>query len=1002
MDLTNKNAIKEFLYVSFEIDSTLKVREKFKRCFTDEEKKKLYHYVVLKNLFLLRRCHDPGFYTFVLNQVNTDEKIKTSVKQYVSKLVTANSNINQDIFGEFIVEKNKPLLDKQIKNPTTWPYSSHVKKMDNFIDVNKNSLYYLSKELDYAREQGNDDKSIAILQLINDYESGDFWGHLIFSEDKLYGEQIDSHRWKHYQNQYILENIKFGTHYFYSRPFSLRNLIPIVNYNPTFVKELLIIMGEKIDAEERPMLNSFLDFNQFINDAFSVASLIWFNKNSEKDKIDILNKEYSFDITEKILDEYDSAMHEYGMIKEEGDNTSLFVFANELYHSHFFDESKNVWEYMLKKATRDSAVYNYCDNLATVFRDMGNFESALKYYKQSLELAKELSKSDLAHTQQKNSHSQPFKNEIEKEVYDYLKRYENKFQNYDYKVAIELKNVGEMHHKLGQTELGKKCFLDAEEKGSQLSSFERDSILVNLSHANKRLNWFDDEFKYLAKLVSQDVIDPDVEKYALDRLGTLNSIDFMLPHGGFDYKKLAKIESTQKVNQLSTIGISLFHSFQFKKSMYYFEKAYEIEKLNGLNCFDSLNYMATYNLYYGDLQKAKYMCEKLIENAYIPFHVPMARVNIGLIEIKENNFENGIEQLGIACDIFNQFDNGMVEFLKDIINSSTIFWSKENVHRIIDYLEPKIKSKNVNFNLMAGCAYLEIGFFEDAVNYFERGLLKDEDIEVQSLLLYNKGLALSAMGEAKNAIQMYKNSLDYMDSSYAWEGMAQEYRNKLDTLNAKKCIVEAIKLVSGKEKEKLNRIKKELETLSSKQLNLNSIVDEDIKKTLFSAEKLVISDVKKIEYVNERDFSTALHYYGKALENMLDIQISNNMRRIIYHEFGDCVTEDYSSFNGPQFPFSLKNMLDKNKKYSIGLGSWKLILHYINERSKNPVYQKFKAELINLYSIEGLMKIKFACGMIKEYRNSSVHTEVKSYDDVVKNREKIVLHLNNVIYVIYK
>lgn len=96
--------------------------------FYGRRKKKLYHYVVLKNLFLLRRCHDPGFYTFVLNQVNTDEKIKTSVKQYVSKLVTANSNINQDIFGEFIVEKNKPLLDKQIKNPTTWPYSSHVKK----------------------------------------------------------------------------------------------------------------------------------------------------------------------------------------------------------------------------------------------------------------------------------------------------------------------------------------------------------------------------------------------------------------------------------------------------------------------------------------------------------------------------------------------------------------------------------------------------------------------------------------------------------------------------------------------------------------------------------------------------------------------------------------------------------------------------------------------------------------------------------------------------------
>ncbi len=1000
MNLTDKNIIKEFLFNSFEIDSTLKVREKFNRCSTEEEKKKLYQYVVLKNLFLLRRSKDPGFYTFVLNQVNKNEKIKESVKQYVSKLVTSNSNIDQDIFGDFIIEKNEPLLDKQIENPTTWPYSSSMKKLGNFSDVNENSLYYFSKRLEYAREQGNDDEALAISQLINDFKSGDFWGHLIFSEDKLYGEQIDSHRWQHSQNQYILENIKFSTHYFFSQPFALQYLIPLVVYDSAFVKELLIIMGEKTGKEEPSMLNRFLNFNKFINDAFSVASLIWFNKNSEKDKIDILNQEYSFEITEKMLEDYESMMHEYGL-NCDGEDSHLFLFANELYHLNFFVEAKTIWKYMLKKTTNNSAAYSYCDNLATVFREIGDFESSLKYYIKSLEFAKELSKSDISPAQQKNKHSPPFKDEIEKEIYDYLKRYEDKFPNYDYKVAIELKNVGEMYYKLGQKELGERYFFESEERGSQLSSAERGAILFNLSSANRRLNRFDEEFTYLTKLISQDVIHPDSEKLALDRLDILNSNNFMLPNGGFDNQKLAKIENKKKANQLSKTGTSLFHSFQFKKSMHYFEKKYEIDKLNGFNCFDSLNYMASYNLYYGNLKKAKYLCEKLIENTYVPFQISMARVNIGLIDIKENNFEKGIEQLEIACDIFNQFDKGIIEFLKDIINSSTIFWSKENIHRIIDYLEPIIDSKNVNFNLMTGCAYIEIGFFEDAVDYFDRGLLKNEDTEIQSLLLYNKGLAFSAMGESKNAIQMYKNSLEYLNSVYAWERMSQEYRNKLDILNATKCIREAIKIVSEEEKGRLNGIKKELDTLSCKQLNLNSITDSDIKKTLFSAEKLVISDFKKMDHISERDFSTAIHYYGKALENMLNIQISNKMRRIIYQEFGDCVTKDYSSFKGPQFPFSLKDMLDKSRKNSIGLGSWRLILHYVNEKSKNPVYQKFKDELINLYSIEGLMRIQFACGMIKEYRNKSVHTEVKSYDDVVKDRKKIVLHLNNVIYILY-
>lgn len=1000
MDSTGKNIIKEFLFDSYEIESILKVREKFKRCSTEEEKKELYHYVVLKNLFLLRRCHDPGFYAFVLNQVNTNEKIKESVKQYVSKLVTSNSNTEQNIFGESIVEKSEPLLDKQIENPATWPFSSLKKKLDNFMNVNENSLYYYSKRLELARKQGNDDEVLVISQLINDYKSGNFFGHQIFSEDKLYGEQINSQRWLYSQNQYILENIKFGAHYF-SQPFNLQYLVQLVVHNSAFENELLTIIGEKTGNKEQLMLNSLLKFNKFINDAFSVASLIWFNTKSEKDKIAILNKEYPFEITEKMLEEYESAIHEYGFIRDGGDSQTLFIFANDLFNSHFFDEAKTIWEYMLKKTTDNSAAYGCCENLATVFREIGDFESSLKYFQQSLELAKKLSKSDIPRTQQKNKPSRPFKNETEKEIYDYLTRYEDKVPNYNYKVAIELKNVGEMYYELGQEELGKKYFSDAEERSSQLSSFERDLVMFNLSYANKRLNRFDDEFKYLAKLILQDVINPDVEKYALNRLDVLNSLEFRFPDSELNYRKLAQIEFKEKADQLSKIGKSLFHSFQFKKSMYYFEKEYEIEKSNGLNCSDSLNYIATYNLYYGDLQKAKYLCEKLIENAYIPFQISMARVNIGLIEIKENNFEKGVEQLEMACDIFDQFKNGKVEFLKTIINASTIFWSKENIHRVIDCLEPKIDSKNVIFNLIAGCAYLEIGFFEDAVDYFERGLLREVDTETQSLLLYNKGLAFSAMGEAENAIQMYKNSLDYLNSVYAWESMAQEYRNKLDILNAKKCIEEAIKLVSGEKKERLNGIKLELDALSSKQLNLNSIKDGDIKKTLFSTEKLMISDFKKMEDIDERDFSTALHYYGKALENMLDIQISSKIREIVYEKFGDCVTRDYSHFEREQFPFYLKEMLDKSKKKSIGLGGWRTILHYINEKSNNPVYQKFKDELTKQYSVEELEKIKFACGMIGDYRNSSAHKDVKSYNDVIKVREKIVLHLNNVIYTIY-
>lgn len=983
------------------IDNNLKVREKYKKCSTEEEKKELYRSFLLQNLFLIRRSSDPGLYTFVLNKINENIKIKLIVKQYVYKQFTSSSTLDCDLFGTFADEQNETLLDNEIENPVTWHFSSATKKMNNFSEVNNNSLYYLSKRFEYATKKGKDDEALVISQLIKDYESGEFFGYRIFSEDKLYGEQINSHSWLYSQNQYILENIKYVSHYHNSKPLSLHYLNQFCVQNVAFVKDLLRTVEEMTGKEEQSMLDGLLNYNKFINDVFSVASLVWFNRHNLEDKIDILNKEYPFEITEKMLTEYELAMHEYGFASDVEKTQIFSIFAIELYKLQFFEEAKMIWEYILKDATDNFTIYNCCDNLATTFREIGDYNNSLNYYNKSLKIIKELRKSNKLKKNKMNKKDNTFNNKIENEIFNYLIPFEDKFPNCDYKIAIELKNVGEMYYKLGDEKLAAKCFSEAEERSSKLSVHEKNSIIFNLSCANKRLGRFDEEFKYLSKLISQEVVHPDVEKLVLDRMDILNSMEFMLANGDFDYEKLAKIESREKADNFLKIGEALFHSFQFKKSMYYFEKEYEIEKLNGLNCFNSLNYIATYNLYYGDLQKAKHLCENLVDNAHTPILISLAKINIGLIEIKENDFQKGLKQLKDACDIFNGYNDGIKIFIQTIIDSSTIFWSKENVHKIINCLEPKIVSKNVDFNLIVGCAYLEIGFHEDAVDYFTRGLSQDVDTETESLLFFNKGLAHSAMREAEKAIQMYKESIICLNSVYAWESMADEYRNRLDILNSKECIEEAIKLVSDEDKNRLNKIKQELDTLSDKRLNLYSIKDSDIRRTLFSAEKLVISDIQKMEYIDEREFSTSLHYYGKALENMLDIQISNKIRKIIYQKFGDCVVEDHDHFKGKDFPVYLKNMLNKSRKNSIGLGSWKTMLDFIHENSENPVFQKFKGELKNLYSFQDLEKIKFACGMISKYRNSSAHKDVKSYYDVMKVRNKILLHLNNVIYILY-
>ncbi|WP_094227755.1 tetratricopeptide repeat protein [Methanolobus psychrotolerans] len=1003
MSKIDYNIIKEFFFDTYLIDSHLKVREKFKQCTTKMEKEELYHHFQLNNLFLIRRCHDPGFYLYVLDKVNKNEKIKATVKKYTNKLVTSSLNFEQELFGSFSNEVEDKLIDKEIKNPITWPFSSSLDKAKNFDEVNDNSLYYFSKRLQHAIDNGEENEFFVLSQLISDYKSGYFKGYQIFSEDNLYGEQVGSHRWLYSQSQYMLENIKFCSHYYYSHSFNIHNLVKLNPHDVKFVKKLVKIIKEMTDDKELSMLDTLMNYNKFINDAFSVASLIWFNSHNEMDKINILNSEYPFEISDNILEEYKSALCEYRFCNnEKNDYFELSIFANELFQSCFFEEARIIWTSILKSTENTNTKFSCYDNLATTLRELGKFDEAIDYYKKSLVLAEELSKSKELNEKNNVDWNQLTTDETEKQLLRHIGKYVDKNCNYTHKMAVELKNIGEMYYQLGETEIAEKYFLETEDKCSELSPSEKSNIYFNLACANRRLGRFNEEFTYLSKILNENGINPLAEERALERMSILNSMEFMLQDGSFDYNKLNKIENIIKVDELSKNGTSLFHTFQFAKSMDYFEKEYKIEKLHGFSCFNSLNYNATYNLYCGNFLKAKDLCKELIDNSQEPVYAAIAKIDIGLIDIKENNFDEGIKHLEDSCDIFTQLNNGLLEFIITIINTSTLLWSKGNVDKIIDSLETKIISKDINFHLIAGCAYLEVGFFENAFDYFERGLNTKADNETKSLLLYNKGLAYSGIGKTDKAIENYQKSLDCLKSVYAWESMAKEYRRDLETIKAKECIEEAINLSSEDDKKRLENIKEELDALSSKRLNLSSLKDDNIRKTLYSAEKLMISDIKKMEDINERDFSTSLHYYGKALENMLDSQISNQIRQIIYDEFGYCVCEDYSKFKRKEFPQYLKYMLDKNKKGSIGLNGWRTILQYVNEKSKNPVYQKFKDELIKRYSPEDMQKIKFACGMISSYRNDSVHKNVKSYDEVLNVRQKIVLHLNNAIYILYK
>lgn len=1001
LDITT---IQQFLYETYNIDFRTTAKKIIKTANL-QEKKTLNRHLTLYNLFQLRRCKDPGFFQYVTRIVESDEDTLLSLKQYLEHIIAKHGHDQYStLFNLDIIPQKKELTISDLKR--TQPQDIDSNKFEEFINAESQaSIKYFQKRYEHALKTGNYEESAAILSITHDYATYKFFIDELFQEDSIYQGFNTETNWELERKRFIFQKIRFADIYFDNKHIGnplFQALIPI---SPQFLKEISKIFQLKhLDTTGK---NDDLPFvpQKFHWDALSIASEIWFNGLSEKEKITILNKEYPFKFTSKTLD---LLTYQFRNLN------AIYRLANDLYSINYHDTAIELYQFLLTKTESRAFKHLSNDAIASSYRELGNYEGALAHYQRAL---------DFIDDDYGNIQSDSFKVAT-------LTNIKNIPQ---YTRAISMKNIGEMHHQLGNNSESEKWFNYVLSIAKGAPDNDKEAIFWNLAFANRRIGNFKKEHEYiiagLSILEKSDQTDKS-EKLEIihQRLQILSDQQYLTSGFSYDIKKLKELDSLPKREKFVTRAEFTYLSFQLSKANQWLECALKIK----VDYFHKFRIGRT-NYELGNFSIASSIFNDVIQNSKNDMLAARSYGYLGLIDVilsseRQERFEEGILKIEKCFELLykdyalsenvlsdeNIFYQNISWAICDcIFATSTYLRDKKDFFTLFDRIERKIAENENVMSSYSGVAesLCLFGFTREAHHYIDLGLKNENRIPQRALLFENKGRVFHKEGKYDLAIEMFKKSIEEapeLESQRVLFAIAQSYASKLDFHEAENYAIKALEEVP--EDAKFQKAVKDYHQLAEQVINFNKITNPDVKTILMSAESMSLRLFNVIDQQSDFDYSIALVQYGKALESILHDRIGKDIRERVFKKYGSPLEKKYivgvwDEKNGKKYykikplPKALKNLLAIEER-SISLGQWMYITNDLKKNFSNPVVKNIFSYFSDRFNGD-IDYIVDACDVISELRNNSAHLDIKNKNDVLKFRNEINYILNDILNRLY-
>jgi len=937
----------------------------------------------LENLFLLRRVRDPGFYKFILEKVAENESLLKKIRNYIRKIFTENiDKIDEALFkiseGEKPEEPNESI---QIAPIIIYPSDSKEIKKAKASIVNKDSLKYFQMRLEQALKKDDIHEIRAIQSLMVEYTSGEYVGFWLFGAPNPYLGSSDVEHWKYLGKRFKTENIKYESLYNLD-PTMAEDLFRAFIFSKKLNHFILNSIIKEIWEDYDTIIEDNLAFkNKFLGDIVAIASLIWFKDKNYEAKTEILNTYYPFSI-------------DFEFLKRMVDNQGEFEFLNSLsrvlYDSGYAEETKTVSEYGLSICKENIYKYIVYGNIATADRELGDYENALKFYLAALNILENIDE---------QSYQKLFEipEEIDKsnfyEEFTVKDYYPEVSERKRYQIAIAQKNIAEAYFMLSKHELAEDYYNKVKMIMNDLSNKGKIAILLNLAYSNRRIHDFENEYRYLSKILELgDEVVGGILDYVSKRLEILNQNIDLSKGGKLNLRSLIDSEIEDKATFYFNKGIRHFHSFQFESAIKWFEKSLQIIK-----DLEVLEKIGIIYFTYKSVESSKDYFEQILEINPEDFS---SIFYLGIINLIEGENKCGINQIIQAMNIYletgeNRF-NLLNEFLIMLIQMGFLNQMTSIIEGLADH--PKNPYDKGDFYNRIAIEFTELGFFSEGIKYFEKAISFAPTPQLKAQVINNLGTNFASHNFHEEALKYYQQAIELWSENHNfWLNMADSYFNLLNFLKAIECIDKAIELAPIEIKPVLKTSREIYEEFNRQILNLNAISNGEIKQMLYSAEHM-IQNLK--EDKTSLDFSIILVEYAKSLEKMLDENITSNFKIQIKQNYPKSIPSNYWDGNGkiPPLPPYLKNVIRKGN--SIPLGNWNFIIDKLQNKH-HPIEDELKEYIKTNFTPDEIKIIKEACDFIGKLRGGPAHKEVKDKKTVMGIRNEIIIHLNKVINLLY-
>lgn len=956
--MSKVEAIRKTLFEDYEIEFGKQLSIHL-RLANEEDKQLWSHRMALKNLFLLRRIKDPGAYNQAIFEAVKDPSLIKFILDYIKSAYFGDQR--PGLFGPMAKsdQENDPRSMIKLFKPIFMPDDNFFKLLSNHIQLDV--VDYFKERYRLAEERNDLDEMVSLRWQIAEYQTNKSHNQLLFCEGNGVDDDVAKRlnlRTKNYMTQHVrfLDLYETVT----SQDFLLKQL----SFAGSSVKELLFgILKELGQLDKDPSYERLEMWSKYVNDAISVLSIRWFDSLDLEEQVNFLNRTHPL-VDNKILDE---------ITTDKSNVNFLFFISKLLSQGGYLGESEAIYRFVLRNATSDEIEHSCYSSLGAIYRDYGEFATSKEFFVKALSISERL---DL------------------------------------YKYALELKNVGELEVHNGREGGGFDLLERSLSIGKELTAKERVGILLNLAYSYRRLGKYDEEYTILNGIISEgrleitplfDSVKLDPFEQVNERLSMLNSQYFMTSRFKLDYEKLSSFENENRLHTLTKASNSMQSSFQFENSRNYLRMRMRIRPNN-----ETMLEIA--QLYYaeGRYEEAEGVLLAIDQGAKNSIH----QLAMGLCYVKRGDLEQGLPMIRSGIVPINDDEvDGKAHLAEYAVDQLARTADDVLLNVSIDYLIDSYVDKDDKVVFITGAASTlsNLGYFELPVNMMRELMQWDIPTKDRVEILAFTGLLMNSWGRGEEALPFFSiaSELDPSSASpHVYSALAKASYH--DYLGASRSLTNAIELnPSAKELYNLRDLWKER---LKRVVNQRLICDDEVKEIIRSADKRF--EGATIGNTGAKDFASIITDYGRAVEAMLDINISMRARDPLILKFAETKVASQSVWikgenmvvNSKQERRSVQILIDMMNGKTISLGAWSFVLGPRDSHIYNPVLKAFIQEVGEQYTSEDIESIRRITKALSLIRNEATHpgkNSIFGIEKVVKQREKIVPLINELIQILY-